>query len=31
MAYTMGPHDPEKLALDLIGGGNRFSGKIMRE
>jgi len=23
-------HDPEKLVLDLIGDGNRFSEKIMR-
>jgi hypothetical protein len=23
-------HDPEKLVLDLIGDGNRFSDKIMR-
>jgi hypothetical protein len=22
-------HDPEKLVLDLIGDGNRFSEKIM--
>jgi hypothetical protein len=22
-------HDPEKLVLDLIGDGNRFSDKIM--
>ena len=25
-----GAHDPEKLALDLIRGGHRFSDKIMR-
>jgi hypothetical protein len=24
-------HDPEKHVLDLIGDGNRFSGKIMRK
>jgi hypothetical protein len=24
-------HDPEKLVLDLIGDGHRFSGKIMRQ
>jgi|BarGraNGADG00212_1021973.scaffolds.fasta_scaffold01685_5 hypothetical protein len=24
-------HDPEKLVLDLIGDGNRFSDKIMRK
>jgi hypothetical protein len=24
-------HDPEKLVLDLIGDGNRFSDKIMRQ
>ena len=24
-------HDPEKLVLDLIGDGNRFSEKIMHE
>jgi hypothetical protein len=23
-------HDPEKLVLDLIGDGDRFSDKIMR-
>jgi hypothetical protein len=23
-------HDPEKLVLDMIGDGNRFSEKIMR-
>jgi len=23
-------HDPEKHVLDVIGDGNRFSGKIMR-
>jgi hypothetical protein len=24
-------HDPEKLVLDVIGDGNRFSDKIMRK
>jgi len=24
-------HDPEKLVLDLIGDGNRFSDQIMRK
>jgi hypothetical protein len=24
-------HDPEKLVLDLIGDGHRFSEQIMRE
>jgi hypothetical protein len=24
-------HDPEKLVLDVIGDGNRFSEKIMRQ
>jgi len=24
-------HDPEKLALDVIGGGNRFSDQVMLE
>jgi hypothetical protein len=26
----MGARDPEKPVLDLIGDGNRFSGKITR-
>jgi hypothetical protein len=28
--YKAKAHDPEKHVLDLIGDGNRFSDKIMR-
>jgi hypothetical protein len=28
---ALSAHDPEKLVLDLIGDGNRFSDQIMRK